>query len=361
MQAVETWTGLCATCVLRSVVGIIPRAVGDLFASRAMLGLDLRMTVVSLLGDDVRDLLTPAALAAVGVALTAAPFMPFERTRVRSLSLDDELQTLELLRGVLLGPGRARIHGHAVVMITVTRQQVRRPVPSPCARRTGLCLLWGNACARRPTRASFIILPMHLPRVVQKHVRSTLYLADLAGFQDDTSSTEKGPQALRAAKVRSDLSHLKQMTSCRAQGAEFIPSMSCELTRVLKDACGGNSRTSIVLPVICSQHEPGHASRSSPTHPNTHQPNHPTTQPPTCLPTLAHMHSLHVCPLQTVPGGPVCYGPALAMSSTCRHPGSLDTCCVPARRCHPCARIFATLTRRSSWQPQSRLFGTRPP
>jgi hypothetical protein len=41
--------------------------------------------------------------------------------------------------------------------------------------------------------------------------------------------------------------HLERMVRSRASGEDFIPSKSSIVTRVLRDACGGNSRTAVLV------------------------------------------------------------------------------------------------------------------
>jgi hypothetical protein len=41
--------------------------------------------------------------------------------------------------------------------------------------------------------------------------------------------------------------HFERMVMSRATGEAFIPSKSCLLTRVLVDACGGNSKTALLV------------------------------------------------------------------------------------------------------------------
>ena len=114
-----------------SVVGIVPRAVGDLFASRALLGLDLRMSVVSILGDSLTDMITDGALSRAGVAVEGVDSTMLDKTLVRNLILDDEMSALDLLRSVLYSAERrdggknSHRKGHVVVIITVTRPEVR--------------------------------------------------------------------------------------------------------------------------------------------------------------------------------------------------------------------------------------------
>ncbi len=117
---------LCIRCIACSEVGIIPRAIGDLFASRTVMDLQLSLSVVGVLHDRIHDLLSDAILRAVRLAATVS-HVTVEKTRVRSVALTDELQTLGLLRAVLSG----KRDQHVIVMVTVTRAQVTCSLSNP--------------------------------------------------------------------------------------------------------------------------------------------------------------------------------------------------------------------------------------
>ena len=73
-----------------------------------------------------------------------------------------------------------------------------------------------------------------------------LYLVDLAG-SERIKPFIKGKQLEQAKKINNSLSVLGNCINSNASGNSYIPFRESKLTRVLQEALGGNSNTSLIV------------------------------------------------------------------------------------------------------------------
>ena len=79
-----------------------------------------------------------------------------------------------------------------------------------------------------------------------------LNLVDLAGSEKIGKTGAKGQTLEEAKKINQSLSALGQVIKALADAKVHIPYRDSKLTRILQEALGGNSKTSLI--VACSPH-----------------------------------------------------------------------------------------------------------
>jgi kinesin family member 5 len=188
--------------------GIIPRALNELFALRRRLGLAMSCCMFEVCGDKIVDLITPSALEAADIRTDFVRTSSLERQDVQEVLLYHRHHTFTLLH-------------HAM------RQRKQRHVTDG-------------------TERGHFVTVVRVERPNQSK-RGLLYLVDLCGMADVSEATEKAASFKEGLSANSDVHHFERMVMSRASGEGFIPSKSCLLTRVLVDACGGNSKTALLV------------------------------------------------------------------------------------------------------------------
>lgn len=83
--------------------------------------------------------------------------------------------------------------------------------------------------------------------------RSTLHLVDLAGCEQLKTSNAVGQRQSEAIGINSSLLVLGKAITALVEGHSHVPYFESTLTRLLRPALGGNSRTTVV--VTCSPEE----------------------------------------------------------------------------------------------------------
>ena len=79
-----------------------------------------------------------------------------------------------------------------------------------------------------------------------------LNLVDLAGSEKVGKTGAKGQTLEEAKKINQSLSALGQVIKSLADQKKHVPYRDSKLTRILQEALGGNSKTSLI--VACSPH-----------------------------------------------------------------------------------------------------------
>ena len=82
----------------------------------------------------------------------------------------------------------------------------------------------------------------------QQHVRmGKLHLVDLAGSERQSKTGAKGDRLKEAIKINLSLSTLGNVISALVDGqSSYVPYRNSQLTRLLQDSLGGNSKTVMV-------------------------------------------------------------------------------------------------------------------
>lgn len=219
-------TGAGKTFTLGSIhpdaVGIIPRALGDIFDSvQADLAHAYTVTFsyLQIYCEQLQDLLCPDSGDNLSIREGAAGVYVPNLKQIEVTSLEDCLQLLQIgarNRNVAFTALNAHSsRSHAVVIATV----IRRPLVTAAGR---------------------------APRV---HV-GKLFMVDLAGSERLKKSKSTGQRASEAKAINLSLTTLGMCVSARASGtAAHIPFRDSKLTRLLQESLGGNARTSLVVAV----------------------------------------------------------------------------------------------------------------
>merc|ERR1712048_78042 len=100
------------------------------------------------------------------------------------------------------------------------------------------------------------VFALNLTQVNQRTgeiARSTLHLVDLAGCEQLKQSKATGARQVETIGINSSLFVLGKVITALVEGHGHVPYLESALTRLLRPALGGNSRTSVV--VTCSPNE----------------------------------------------------------------------------------------------------------
>lgn len=100
--------------------GIIPRALNELFALRRRLGLAMSCCIFEVCGDEIHDLVTPAALAAAEIREDSVRVSTLERQEVKEVLLHQRHQSFALLHHAMR-LRKANARGHFVTVVRVER------------------------------------------------------------------------------------------------------------------------------------------------------------------------------------------------------------------------------------------------
>jgi len=220
-------TGTGKTFTLGSIhpdaVGIIPRALGDIFdyvQADPAHAYTVTFSYLQIYCEQLQDLLCPDSGDNLPIREGAAGVYVPNLKQIEVTSLEDCLQLLQIgarNRNVAFTALNAHSsRSHAVVIATV----IQRPLVTAAGRTA--------------------------PRV---HV-GKLYMVDLAGSERLKKSKSTGQRASEAKAINLSLTTLGMCVSARASGtAAHIPFRDSKLTRLLQESLGGNARTSLVVAV----------------------------------------------------------------------------------------------------------------
>lgn len=222
--------------------GILPRALNELFALRRRLGLAMSCCMFEVCGDTIHDLVTPAALSAAGIRADCVRSSTLERQPVREVLLYHRHHTFSLLHHAMAlrkhnKTGQER--GHFVTVVRVERPNVGK---RGLLYLVDLCGMSELSDDRGESSASVKDTVSTNSDVVRgccgAHIMSLLSSGCVVNGR---------PVSWHALSLVQSQHHFERMVMSRASGGTFIPSKSCLLTRVLVDACGGNSKTALLV------------------------------------------------------------------------------------------------------------------
>lgn len=212
----------------RDGVGVIPRAVDDLFAMVAefqdTIEFTFKVSYVEVYCEKVRDLLNTETGGDLklrddpqgGVAVTGATEV-FAATQAEILKVIEAGQLGRMTAATRMNEESSR--SHALLLLTVTQKNT-----------------------------------------ATNHVRrGRLTLVDLAGSERIAKTGASGLRLEEAKNINRSLTTLGMVISALADGRPHIPYRDAKLTRILAESLGGNSRTCLV---VCCAPELSHSQES---------------------------------------------------------------------------------------------------
>jgi chromosome segregation ATPase len=222
------------TELARGELGIIPRALGDIFAhverTSAVFAYTVRVTYLQLYMGSVLDLLHPGH-APLEIREVGGAFVVPGLSEHRPRTIEDVLALLEF-------GGRSKVMAQTTMNRSSSRSHTIMTV----------------VVERTPLRPEALEGPA---------TRSKLTCVDLAGSERVKRSQAQGVQLQEAKSINLSLSALGNVVAALAgDSQQHIPWRDSKLTRLLQDTLGGRSNTSIIINISPAEQDLGETSTS---------------------------------------------------------------------------------------------------
>lgn len=267
-------TGAGKTYTLGSLdseaIGMIPRALGEIFSSAAAdssHSYSLHLSYLQIYKESIQDLLVDTEggggdTGATNTATTGRASLQIRETqeggvtvagakRIQVLSLEDALKVLKFgdknrsVAATLMNAHSSR--SHAVVEVTIVK---RKGLISSAA---------ASATVTTRRRSQYQREDAPSTTSLERVQVGKLFLVDLAGSERLKKSGSVGIRAEEARAINLSLTTLGMCVAARAEGRNVVPFRDSKLTRLLQDSLGGNAKTSMI---ICVSDAAEHAEES---------------------------------------------------------------------------------------------------
>lgn len=272
-------TGAGKTYTLGSLdseaIGMIPRALGEIFSSAAAdssHSYSLHLSYLQIYNESIQDLLVDPVIGGGGGdtgasnttgGVTGRASLQIRETqeggvtvagarRIQVSALEDALKVLKFgdknrsVAATLMNAHSSR--SHAVVEVTIVKR--KGLISSSAASSTVTTRRQSQFQQQGASSAAASLERVQVGK---------LFLVDLAGSERLKKSGSVGIRAEEARAINLSLTTLGMCVAARAEGRNVVPFRDSKLTRLLQDSLGGNAKTSMI---ICVSEAAEHAEES---------------------------------------------------------------------------------------------------